>query len=226
VPADRVVVIPNAIDLERIAALAAEPIDIRRWPAGPVLVHVGRFTHAKDHETLLKAFAQIRSRRPAMLMLVGDGEDEASVRALSTALNLDADVVFTGFTRNPYRYLARATVCVLTSRFEGLPNALIEAMAVGVPIVSTACQYGPLEILEDGKYGMLTPVGDAAAFAAAVEALLDDPARRRELIERGRLRARDFDRACVGPRYAELFARTAGDVAPIGAVKSSRATST
>ena len=211
VPAARVDVIPNALDLERVETLAAEPMDESvSWPPDPVLVHVGRFTVAKDHDTLLTAFAEIRRHRPASLVLVGDGEDAARVHARCTELGLDAHVVFTGFTRNPYRYLARATVSVLTSRFEGLPNVLIESMALGVPIVSTACQYGPLEILGDNHFGVLTPVGDAWAFAAAVEALLDDPARRRELSERGRVRARDFDRRHVGPVYEALFARAVG----------------
>jgi glycosyltransferase involved in cell wall biosynthesis len=225
IPVQRVAVIPNPIDLQRIASLAAEPLD-GDVPDGPLLVHVGRFTHAKDHDTLLNAFTLVRRHRPATVVLVGDGEDEARVRALCSALGLDAHVVFTGFTRNPYRYLARATVSVLTSRFEGLPNVLIESMALGVPIVSTACQYGPLEILGDNEYGVLTPVGDAARFAAAVEALLDDRSRRRQLSERGRLRALDFDRARVGPAYEDLFARTASAGAAVPGIKSTRATST
>jgi len=225
VPPDRVVVIPNAVDIDRIVSLASEPLGDVVWPDGTVLVHVGRFTVAKDHDTLLNAFAQLIRRRPATLVLVGDGEDEARVRALASSLGLEKYVIFTGFTRNPYRYLGRATIAVLTSRFEGLPNALIEAMALGVPIVSTACRYGPVEILEDDKYGVLTPVGDAGAFANAVEALLDDPARRRELADRGQMRALDFDRADVGPRYEDLFARAAERKRTPAAVKSSRATS-
>ena len=219
VPPAKATVIPNPLDLDRVAALAAEPLDAGiAWPPDPVLVHVGRFTHAKDHDTLLTAFARIRSRRAAALVLVGDGEDEAQVRARCAELGLGSDVIFTGFTRNPYRYLARATISVLTSRFEGLPNVLIESMALGVPIVSTACQFGPVEILGDNEYGILTPVGDADAFARAVEALLDDPDRRRELSRRGRARAADFDRRRVGPAYEDLFARAS--------LKSSRSTST
>ena len=86
-------------------------------------------------------------------------------------------------------------------------------MAVGVPILSTACQYGPVEVLGDNEYGVLVPVGDAAALAQAAARLLDDPEERRRLIERGRRRALDFDRGRVGRDYEELF------------VKSSRATS-
>ena len=227
VPAERIAVVPNPVDLDRIKTMAAEPLDPgTEWPDGPVLVHVGRFTIAKDHETLLNAFALIRRRRRATLVLVGDGEDEARVRELTRTLGLESDVVFTGFTRNPYRYLSRATVSVLTSRFEGLPNVLIESMALGAPIVSTACQYGPVEILGDNEYGVLTPVGDANAFAAAVEALLDDPARQREFAERGRVRAVDFDRRRVGPEYEHLFAQTAAHSGAIPHVKSSRASST
>ena len=210
---DRVNVLPNPLDLDRIRALAAEPIDEARWPSGPVLVHVGRFTYAKDHDTLLRAFALLRAQRPVTLVLVGDGEDEARVRALCTDLGLNNDVRFMGFTRNPYALLARGTLSVLTSRFEGLPNVLIESMAVGVPILSTACQYGPIEVLGDNEYGILVPVGDAAAFAKAAARLLDDPEERQRLIERGRRRALDFDRGRVGRDYEELF------------IKSSRATS-
>jgi glycosyltransferase involved in cell wall biosynthesis len=209
VPAERVTVLPNALDLDRIAALAAEPLEeSASGPAGPVLVHVGRFTVAKDHETLLRAFAILRRDRPATLVLVGNGEDEARVRQLATELRLGGDIRFVGFTRNPYKYLARATLSVLTSTFEGLPNVLIESMALGVPIVSTACQYGPIEILGDDEFGVLVPVGDPAAFAAAVAALLDDPERRRTFIERGRQRARDFDRNRIGRSYEELFLRS------------------
>jgi glycosyltransferase involved in cell wall biosynthesis len=210
---DRVNVLPNPLDLERIRELAAEPIGEAHWPSGPVLVHVGRFTYAKDHDTLMRGFALLRAQRPATLLLVGDGEDEARVRALCTELGLDNDVRFMGFTRNPYALLARGTLSVLTSRFEGLPNVLIESMAVGVPILSTACQYGPVEVLGDNEYGVLVPVGDAAALAQAAARLLDDPEERRRLIERGRRRALDFDRGRVGRDYEELF------------VKSSRATS-
>lgn len=211
VPPERVMVVPNAVDVDRIQRLAQEPLDEPRLTGnGPILVHVGRFTHAKNHDMLLQAFAEIRAQRPATLVLVGGGEDEARVKALCRGLGLDEDVVFVGFTRNPYKYLARATVSVLTSRFEGLPNALLEAMALGIPIVSTACPFGPIELLGDGRCGELTPVGDAAAFARAVSRLLDDPTRRRAFGDAGRTRARDFDRGQIAHRYESLFERLAG----------------
>ena len=218
---ERITVVPNPIDLDRVRALAAEPLDDPDLGSRPAIVHVGRFTYAKDHATLLHAFARVRAARPSMLVLVGGGEDEARVRALSVSLGLGRDVVFTGFTRNPYRYLARATLSVLSSRFEGLPNALIEAMALGIPIVSTACPYGPVELLHDGRCGVLVPVGDATALADAVIGLLDDRARRLALGAAGRARAREFDVDRIAHRYEALFEATAAGLVPDAAVKSS-----
>jgi glycosyltransferase involved in cell wall biosynthesis len=221
----RIAVIANPIDLDRIRTLSTEPApELERLTGAPLLVHVARFSYAKDHETLLRAFALVRSRRSAHLVLVGDGEDEARVRALSTGLGLDTAVTFVGFTRNPYKYLARAAVSVLTSRFEGLPNGLLESMALGVPIVSTACEYGPIELLRGTGCGVLAPVGDAPAIASAIESVLDDPALRAELVAAGRQRVTAFDRRQVAAEYADLFTRAARSAA--GQVKSSRATST
>jgi glycosyltransferase involved in cell wall biosynthesis len=211
---DRVTVLPNAVDLDRIRSLAAEPLEELTPDGRPLLVHVARFTFAKDHETLLQAFAKVRGVRPSRLVLVGSGEDEAHVRSLCTRLGLDRDVVFTGFTRNPYRILARATLSVLSSRFEGLPNTLIESMALGIPVVSTACQYGPIELLAGrGDRGVLVPVGDATALADTIIALLDDEPRRRRLAAAGIDCAGEFEQRHVASRYQALFEATAARVA-------------
>jgi glycosyltransferase involved in cell wall biosynthesis len=209
IDSDAITVIPNAIDLARIRELAAAPLDDKAVPLDrPLVVHVGRFSYAKDHETLLRAFAQVRAATPAALVLVGGGEDETRVRDLAASLGLDRDVVFTGFTRNPYRYLARATVLVLTSRFEGLPNALLEAMALGIPIVSTACEYGPVELLQAGGGGVLVPVGDATAVGGAILALLSDPARRAALGAEGLARVAAFDQTRIAREYEALFLKS------------------
>lgn len=202
---ERVRVLANPLDLAMIRELAAAapPSDM---PAGvPVLVSVGRFSHAKDHPTMLRAFARVRGSRPSKLVLVGSGENERQVRALARQLGIDRDVVFTGFTRNPYAYLSRATISLLTSTFEGLPNAILESMALGIPVVSTACAYGPVELLRDGDAGVLVPVGDAEAIADAIHRLLDDPAARQRLSARGLERAAEFDRARLAPEYGRLF---------------------
>ena len=141
----------------------------------PVLVAVGRLQQQKDYPMLLQAFAQVRRSQPVRLLILGEGKERPMLEALVKELNLEEDVGLPGFVMNPYAYMARASLFVLSSRWEGLPTVLIEALCCGTPAVSTDCPSGPREILRNGKYGKLTPVGDAAAFAQAIKAALDEP---------------------------------------------------
>jgi glycosyltransferase involved in cell wall biosynthesis len=141
----------------------------------PVLVAVGRLQQQKDYPMLLQAFAQVRRSQPARLLILGEGKERPMLEALIRELDLEEDVGLPGFVMNPYAYMARASLFVLSSRWEGLPTVLIEALCCGTPAVSTDCPSGPREILRNGKYGKLTPVGDAAAFAQAIKAALADP---------------------------------------------------
>jgi glycosyltransferase involved in cell wall biosynthesis len=159
--------------------------------APPVVLGVGRLARQKDFPTLLQAFARLRSERPVRLMILGQAnnqrttvERQAELRALAGKLGVADEVALPGFVHNPYAYMAHAAVFVLSSRFEGLPTVLIEALACGLPVVSTDCPNGPAEILENGKYGALVPVGDAFALAKAISATLDAPP------DRGQLRTR------------------------------------
>jgi len=158
----------------------------------PVVLGVGALIEQKDFATLVRAFARLRGKRRARLVILGEGrkpEETAAARRrlteLAEALGVAADVAFPGFVANPYAFMARAAVFVLSSRFEGLPGVLIQALACGCPAVSTDCPHGPREILEDGRFGRLVPMDDAAAMAAAIEATLDDPPPRKVLRERG-----------------------------------------
>lgn len=192
-PAGRVQAIYNPFDLARIDRLAREPaphpwlqVDDR-----PVIVAAGRLTEPKDFPTLLRAFAKVRRQRPARLLILGEGELRGELEGLARQLGLtDDEVQLPGFARNPYAYFARAALFVLSSRWEGLPGVLIEAMACGAPAVATDCPSGPREILEDGRWGPLVPVGDADALARAMLAVLATPTDQRPDV---RLRARDFD---------------------------------
>jgi glycosyltransferase involved in cell wall biosynthesis len=105
--------------------------------------------------------------------------------ALAAELGVASDVALTGFIANPYPYMKRAGVFVLSSRYEGLSNVLIQALACGCPVVSTDCPHGPAEIVEGRAYGRLVPVGDAQAMAAAIQATLDEPPDRNRLRQRG-----------------------------------------
>lgn len=154
----------------------------------PVLLAVGRFTLQKDLPTLFKALARVRSVRSARLIVLGDGKERAKLEGLAWELGVAADICLPGFVANPFPYMARASVFVLSSAWEGLPGVLIEAMACGCPVVSTDCPSGPAEILDRGAYGKLVPVGDDAALAEAILATLAVPPDRNRL----RLRAALF----------------------------------
>jgi glycosyltransferase involved in cell wall biosynthesis len=182
----RIHVIYNPVDTDHVKALAAEPLQ-HPWfgPGGPpVVVSAGRLTRQKDFPSLLRAFARIRQSRPARLMILGEGEERASLENLARELDCQDAVALPGFVPNPYPYMAAGGVFVLSSAWEGFGNVLIEAMALGVPVVSTDCPSGPAEILGGGRYGTLVPVSDVDALARAIAATLDDPPETSHSIER------------------------------------------
>ena len=151
----------------------------------PVLLTVGRLVPQKDHATLLRALAMVRLERPVRLVILGEGEERGRLEALRRELGLEADVDMPGFSVNPYASMYRADLFVLSSRFEGLPNALIEAMACGCPVVSTNCPSGPEEILDHGKYGRLVPIKDPRTMADAILAALAEQHDRQRLQQLG-----------------------------------------
>lgn len=176
-PRERITVIYNPVVTPELSQKAQEPIDHPWFRQGepPVILGIGRLTRQKDFPTLIRAFALVRRERLARLMIFGEGEKRHDLEELSKQLGIDADVDMPGFVDNPYKYMSRVAVFVLSSAWEGLSNVLIEAMACGCPVVSTDCPSGPGEILKNGKYGKLVAVGDAAALAEAMVVTLDDP---------------------------------------------------
>lgn len=187
---NRMQVIPNPVITPDVFQKAQEAIN-HPWFAveqPPVILGVGRLNKQKDFPTLIQAFAQVRQQRSARLMILGEGEERATLEALIHQLGLIGDVDLVGFVSNPYAYMARSSVFVLSSLFEGLPSVLIEALAMGTPVVATNCKSGPMEILESGKYGSLVEVGDGQGIAAAIVSTLDAPPERETL----RQRAKEF----------------------------------
>lgn len=142
--------------------------------APPVILAVGRLTAQKDFSTLIRAFACVRKVRPARLLIFGEGEQRPALEALVREIKLESEISLPGFEANPYPYMARAAAFVLSSRREGLPSVLIEALACGAPLIATDCPSGPREILKDGQYGRLVPVNNIAALAEAIEAAIAD----------------------------------------------------
>lgn len=202
-PPGRLQVIHNPVLTPDLPALAALPPPHPWFSDGgpPVLLAAGRLAPQKDYPTLLEAFARVRRVRPARLVILGEGPQRPALSARSAALGLAPWVDLPGFTPNPFCYMRAARLFVLASAWEGLPGVLIQAMACGTPVVSTDCPSGPREVLADGAFGPLVPVGDPAALAAAILATLaqpPDPARLRA-------RAADFALAPISRRYLDLL---------------------
>lgn len=179
-PRSRIRVIRNPVITPALFQDAALPCP-HAWlseptePRVPIIVGAGRLQRQKDFPTLIQAFAQLRRERPCRLLLLGDGRERLTLEALIAHLGIGADVDLPGFQTNLYAFLARADLFVLSSAWEGSPNVLTEALALGTPVVATDCPSGPREILADGRFGPLVPVGDVSALASAMGQTLDRP---------------------------------------------------
>lgn len=138
----------------------------------PTLLACGRLAPEKDHVTLLRAFALLRNKMHAKLIVLGEGPLRSELQLQAEKLGIQNDVTFAGFVQKPLAYLYSCSIFVHTSRFEGLPNVLLQAMVAGCPIVATDCPGGVREVLDDGKYGTLVPVGSHVAVAEAIEHIL------------------------------------------------------
>jgi glycosyltransferase involved in cell wall biosynthesis len=175
--ADLIRVVPPPVVPERLFGEPPPPPD-HAWfcdPAVPLVLGMGELGQRKDFATLLRGFARLRARRPCRLMILGRGGQRQHLLALAENLGVAADVALPGFVADPYPYLAHADLFAFTSRYEGLGFVLIEALALGTPVVSTDCPSGPREVLANGRHGRLVPVGDDAALAAAMADTLADP---------------------------------------------------
>ncbi len=167
----------------------------------PVILSVGRLVAIKGYAILLRAFAELVQSRPARLVVLGEGPERHSLTALARSLAIMHTVDFPGFQPNPFAYMARANVFVLSSIYEGFANVLVEAMACGTPVVSTDCPGSPREILEDGRWGDLVPVNDSSALANALLDTLDHPIVPSRLIARANV----YSAQTSIDRYIELL---------------------
>lgn len=203
VPLDKISVIYNPVRVENISQRAREPAG-HEWldsPTAPVLLSVGRLDKQKDFASLIRAFEIIRRDIDAKLLILGEGPLRGELTNLVECLGVNDDVDLPGFVTNPYAYLSRADIFVLSSLWEGLPNVMLEALALGTPIVATDCETGPREILRGGKDGILVPVEDPAALAEGI---------RRSLMtnERPPIASKSLQRfefSCVIDQYLDLM---------------------
>jgi glycosyltransferase involved in cell wall biosynthesis len=176
----RVSVIYNPVDIERISRLSAqEPGD--PWcdrDEAPIVLGVGSLTKLKDFKTLIRAFAILRAQRRARLAILGEGGEREGLERLVAQLRLQEDVYLPGFAKNPFAWMRRARLLVSSSVTEGCPNVVLQSLACGTPVVCTDCDGGSSEILDHGRWGRLVRVRDEAALANAMIESFDEPPRR------------------------------------------------
>ncbi|MHC1696849.1 MAG: glycosyltransferase [Geobacteraceae bacterium] len=183
----KIKVIHNGYDFDKIRRLAVSDLDHEWYTCKelPLIISAGRLAAQKNFPLLLKAFQIVSKQTPCRLVLLGEGPEEGRLKSLAQNLGIGRNVAFLGHRGNPYGFFARSDVFVLPSLWEGFPNVLCEAMACGLPVVSTACPTGPDEIIRDGDNGLLVPMNDANALAEALLKLLTDERLRRSIARRG-----------------------------------------
>jgi glycosyltransferase involved in cell wall biosynthesis len=208
-PRERIQVIRNPAVSGAMFRLAQEPVD-HPWyqdASIPIIIGIGRLTRQKDFPTLIRAFARVRSQLPCRLMILGEGRDRAMLSELAQSLRVAGAVALPGFVVNPYPFLGRASLFVLSSLWEGSPTVLTEAMALGVPVVATDCPSGPREILRGGQIAPIVPMGDPDALAAAMLDTLDTAARRPDKLALQKAVA-DYTVAESSGRYVQVLLGT------------------
>jgi glycosyltransferase involved in cell wall biosynthesis len=205
---EKIKVIYNSVDLE----LIRESILVYGQASPelftddiPTIAAFGRLIKRKGFEDLLRAFRLVLDRVDARLILIGDGEERLNLQKLGNGLGINGSVRFLGYQENPFGIISSSDLFILSSRWEGFGNVIIEAMACGVPVISTDCPFGPNEIITDGVNGLLVPVGDVEAMADAILALLQDNALRSRLAEAGRKRAEEFSVDKMVTEYEIMF---------------------
>jgi glycosyltransferase involved in cell wall biosynthesis len=205
------VTIHNPVDVSGIAA-ATEAVrnSIQDVPNdGPLIVGCGRLHRQKGFDLLIEAFADLDDAR-AQLVILGEGPERKALETLARSKGVADRVLMPGFERRPEKWLAKAAIFVLPSRWEGFGHVLVEALAAGVPVVSAWAPHGPADILDDGKTGLLVPTGNAVALGTAINRLLVDKGLRGRLVEAGRKTAERFSLPVIAGRYGDLIEDVAG----------------
>lgn len=194
--------------IEKIKKLAKE--DIPHKKDCPWVVTACRLNEQKDFSTLLRAFKIVKNESKAKLLIIGEGELRNHILNLIDGMELNDDVILTGFLQNPFPYIAKADVFVLSSFFEGFGNVLVEAMALGIPTVSTDCPSGPSEIINDGVNGFLVPVEGVREMADRCIRILKNEGLKKHLSDNGIKRAVDFSIYTMGKRFEDYFNKILG----------------
>lgn len=204
----RMLTLPSPIPLREILADAEAPLPAwaRAIFAKPTVLGVGRLVSAKGFDVLVPAFHEVvREGLDLNLLILGEGPERSALEAQARALGVADRVFLPGFEANPYPYFRHAKMFVLSSRYEGFALVLLEALALGAPVVAMDCPSGPRELLENGRFGVLVPPGSGTALATAIRELASSPEQEARLRSVGPLRAARHDASCVSVRFEQVL---------------------
>lgn len=212
IAADKIRVIYNPLDIEKIRRLSQEEVIEHPWFSEkiPIIINVGSLSKKKGQKYLIEAFRIVRDKIPARLVLLGEGDQTADLKKLATDLVVDQDLLFLGFQKNPYKFMARSSVFVLASLWEGFPNVLTEAMACGVPVVSTSCPFGPEEIINNKVNGLLVPIKDEKKLADAIVMILENKSFSKSIAFEAPKSIERFSKPRILKEYLQLLTEFSG----------------
>ncbi len=202
---EKISVINHPFDIDMINKLSDEPIT--GLELNGYILAAGRLTKQKGFDSLIRTFKQISERIKEDLVIIGEGEDEVSLKNLVNEYELQNRVHFLGYKKNPFKYMKNANLFVLSSLWESFALVIVEAMAAGVPVIAADCPSGPGEIITDHLNGMLVTTQDENGLAEAIFGLLNNKALSDRLVEGGRTRAEDFSINRIVPQYEEIFVK-------------------
>ncbi|MDJ0796711.1 MAG: glycosyltransferase [Calothrix sp. MO_167.B12] len=209
VPAENLSVIYPAFELDKIIQAGKLPIEERYHHIfeKPTIVTVGRLTHQKRFDIAIEAIFHLRKSYgiDANLLILGEGKLRPQLEQQVQDLELTKHIFMPGFVENPYPYITKSQILLLSSDHEGFGRVVVEALALGCPVISTDCPSGPSTILEKGKYGLLTPPGQAREITDAIAQILTNPKLAQQLREAGLQRAKDFSAQTVAQEYKALL---------------------
>ena len=198
-------VIYNPVEVEYIRQVSKEPVDdLEFLQDNKKIISVGRLAEQKDYPTLFLAIKAL-SKDNVHLIILGQGTLEKRLKILCNNLGIQDKVHFCGFKKNPFKYMKHSDLFVLSSKWEGFGHVIVEAMASGVPVLSTDCNSGPAEIIKDNMNGILVPVGNPDIMAKKIKELLNNDELRNTFLQQGNLRADDFNAKNIIKQYETIF---------------------